>query len=143
MTQRLTWQEYFMRNAHLISERATCDRLKVGAVIVKDKQLIATGYNGSISGEEHCNDVGCLTRDGHCIRTIHAEMNALLQCARLNSSTQDAEIYVTHFPCLNCTKAILQAGIKTIYYDTDYHNDEYALHLCKIANVKVERYQSS
>lgn len=99
------------------------------ATIVKDNRIIAGGYNGSVAGEVHCIDEGCLIEDGHCIRTIHAEMNALLQCAKQGVSTDGATIYVTHFPCLNCTKSIIQAGIKQIYYAEDYHNHKYALEL--------------
>ena len=86
----------------IISRRNNC----------KDNRIIAGGYNGSVAGEVHCIDVGCLIEDDHCIRTIHAEMNALLQCAKQGVSSDNATIYVTHFPCLNCTKSIIQAGIK-------------------------------
>ncbi|WP_312632459.1 deaminase, partial [Mammaliicoccus sciuri] len=81
-------------------------------------------------------DEGCLLEDGHCIRTIHAEMNALLQCAKQGVSTDGATIYVTHFPCLNCTKSIIQSGIDTIYYAEDYHNHTYALELLKQAGIE-------
>ncbi|WP_426056759.1 deaminase, partial [Escherichia coli] len=84
---------------------------------------IAGGYNGSVSGGTHCIDEGCYVVDNHCVRTIHAEMNAILQCAKFGVPTEGAEIYVTHFPCLQCTKMILQAGIKKIYYLKDYRND--------------------
>ena len=137
--KRISWHEYFMRNAFLISSRATCDRLMVGAVIVRDSRIIATGYNGSTSGEDHCLDVGCLIEDGHCIRTIHAEINALLQCARLGISCKDATAYVTHFPCLNCTKALIQAGIKKIYYTKGYNNHDYAIELLNKNNVQVHQ----
>jgi len=134
---RPSWEEYFMHNALLISTRSTCPRLSVGAVIVKNNQIIGTGYNGAVSGEKHCEDHECLIEDGHCIRTIHAEINAILQCARLGTSLDGAAIYVTHYPCVNCMKALLQAGIKKIYYIYDYHNHDYAKYLCKLKNVKV------
>jgi dCMP deaminase len=127
--KRIPWDQYFMAQALLLSLRSTCSRLEVGATLVKDRRIIAGGYNGSVSGDVHCIDEGCYVVDGHCIRTIHAEMNALLQCAKLGVSTENAEIYVTHFPCLPCTKAILQAGIKKIHYLNDYRNNEYALDL--------------
>ncbi|GAE91122.1 DCMP deaminase [Gracilibacillus boraciitolerans JCM 21714] len=111
----------------------------VGATIVRDKRIIAGGYNGSVSGSVHCIDEGCYIIDGHCVRTIHAEMNALLQCAKFGASTDKAEIYVTHFPCLNCCKAIIQSGIKTVYYAEDYKNHPYAIDLFKEANVQVEK----
>ena len=82
MPNRLSWQDYFMANAELISKRSTCDRAFVGAVLVKDKRIIATGYNGGVSETDNCNEVGHYMEDGHCIRTVHAEMNALIQCAK-------------------------------------------------------------
>lgn len=127
-----------MAQSHLLAFRSTCTRLAVGATIVRDKRIIAGGYNGSISGGVHCADEGCYVIDGHCVRTIHAEMNALLQCAKFGVKTEGAEIYVTHFPCLHCCKAIIQAGIKTVYYANSYKNHPYALELFSQANVKVE-----
>ncbi|MDR2063948.1 MAG: ComE operon protein 2 [Candidatus Nomurabacteria bacterium] len=138
-TKRMAWKNYFMSLAKMAAERATCERLKVGAIIVRDKRIIATGYNGSVSGEVHCIDEGCRMVDGHCIRTIHGEANAILQCAKYGVPTDGAEIYVTHFPCLNCTKLIIQAGIKRVYYERDYRNDSYAIELFEKANVKVEK----
>ena len=96
MPNRLSWQDYFMANAELISKRSTCDRAFVGAVLVKDKRIIATGYNGGVSETDNCNEVGHYMEDGHCIRTVHAEMNALIQCAKEGISTKNTEIYVTH-----------------------------------------------
>jgi dCMP deaminase len=138
-TKRIAWKNYFMSLAEMAAERATCERLKVGALIVRDKRIIATGYNGSVSGEVHCIDEGCRMVDGHCIRTIHGEANAILQCAKYGVPVEGAEIYVTHFPCLNCTKLIIQAGIKRVYYGKDYHNDPYAIELFEKANVEVEK----
>lgn len=135
MSGRISWHEYFMAQAKLIALRATCTRLMVGAVIVRDRRVIAGGYNGSIAGDEHCIDVGCKIRDGHCIRTIHAEQNALMQCAKFGVSTDGAELYVTHFPCLNCTKLLIQAGIKHIYYEIPYRVDPYAIELLEKAGV--------
>ncbi len=83
----------------------------MGAVLVQEHRIIATGYNGAISGDPHCDEAGHLMRDGHCIRTIHAEMNAIIQCAANGVSTHGATVYVNFFPCLNCTKALIQAGI--------------------------------
>lgn len=137
--QRIPWNQYFMAQAVLLSLRSTCTRLEVGATLVKDRRIIAGGYNGAVSGDNHCIDHGCYVVDGHCIRTIHAEMNALLQCAKLGISTDGAEIYVTHFPCLHCTKAILQAGIKKIYYLHDYHNDPYAIELIQKLGVEIQQ----
>ncbi len=134
---RLDWNEYFMIQAVLLASRSTCRRLAVGAAMVKDRRIIAGGYNGAVSGDEHCIDSDCYLRDGHCVRTIHAEMNAVLQCAKFGISTDGASIYVTDFPCLQCTKMLLQAGIKHIYYLRNYHNDDYAVQLIKLKNVAV------
>ncbi|WP_048600351.1 ComE operon protein 2 [Rubeoparvulum massiliense] len=134
---RITWDEYFMAQSRIIALRSTCTRLSVGATIVRDKRVIAGGYNGSISGDAHCLDVGCKVVDGHCVRTIHAEVNAILQCSKFGVPTEGAEIYVTHFPCLNCTKTIIQAGIKRLCYETKYRVDPYAEELLRNANVEV------
>lgn len=139
MMKRISWHQYFMTQSHMIALRSTCERLTVGATIVRDNRMIAGGYNGSVSGSAHCIDDGCYLVDGHCVRTIHAEMNAILQCAKFGVQTEGAEIYVTHFPCLPCSKAIIQAGIKTVYYAADYRNDPYAMDLFKEAKVKVEK----
>lgn len=139
MTERIPWNQYFMAQSVLISLRSTCNRLAVGATIVRDKRVISGGYNGSVSSEDHCIDVGCYIEDGHCLRTIHAEANAILQCSKFGSSTEGASIYVTHFPCLQCTKHIIQSGIKKIYYLNDYHNHPYAIELLEKANVAVEQ----
>ncbi|WLD92147.1 ComE operon protein 2 [Alkalihalobacillus sp. AL-G] len=135
---RISWNQYFMAQSTLLAMRSTCERLKVGATIVRDKRIIAGGYNGSISGGEHCLDEGCYVIDGHCVRTVHAEMNALLQCAKFGVATENAEIYVTHFPCLQCCKSIVQAGIKKVYYAKDYKNHPYAIQLFKQAGVQTE-----
>jgi dCMP deaminase len=137
--ERIPWDQYFMAQAVLLSLRSTCTRLEVGATLVRDKRIISGGYNGSVSGDVHCIDEGCYIQDGHCIRTIHAEMNALLQCAKLGTATAGAEIYVTHFPCLSCTKALLQAGITCIHYLHDYHNNQYALDLIKEVGASVHQ----
>ncbi|MFT8870981.1 MAG: ComE operon protein 2 [Sporolactobacillus sp.] len=136
---RLSWDQYFMAQSYLLASRSTCRRLVVGATIVRDKRIIAGGYNGSISGGEHCIDHGCYMKDGHCVRTIHAEMNAILQCAKFGEQTDHAEIYVTHYPCLQCCKAIIQAGIRSVYYACDYHNDDYAAELYHMAGVTVKK----
>lgn len=139
MQERIPWNQYFMAQAVLLSLRSTCTRLEVGATIVRDKRIIAGGYNGSVSGDVHCIDEGCYIIDGHCVRTIHAEMNAILQCAKFGIQTQGAEIYVTHFPCLPCMKMILQAGIKKVYFLEDYRNSEYAIQLLEKMAVPYEK----
>lgn len=137
--KRIDWDQYFMIQATLLASRSTCNRLSVGAVLVRDKRIIAGGYNGSVSGDEHCIDEGCYLVDGHCVRTIHAEMNAILQCARFGISSDGASLYVTDFPCLQCTKSLLQAGIKEINYIRNYHNDEYAKRLIKLKGVRLNQ----
>lgn len=139
MKKRIDWDQYFMVQAALLASRSTCKRLSVGAVLVRDKRIIAGGYNGAVSGDDHCIDEGCYLRDGHCVRTIHAEMNAILQCARFGMSTDGASLYVTDFPCLQCTKSLLQAGIKEINYIRNYHNDDYAMKLIKLKNVRLRQ----
>lgn len=126
-----------MTQSHLLSLRSTCTRLAVGATIVRDKRIIAGGYNGSIAGGVHCTDEGCYVIDNHCVRTVHAEVNALLQCAKFGAKTEGAEMYVTHFPCLHCCKAIIQSGITAVYYAQDYKNHPYAIELFQQAGVKV------
>lgn len=139
--ERIPWDQYFMAQAVLLSLRSTCTRLEVGATLVRDKRIIAGGYNGSVSGDTHCIDDGCYVVEDHCVRTIHAEMNALLQCAKFGIPTDGAEIYVTHFPCLPCTKAILQAGVKKIHFLNDYRNDSYALDLIKQVGAETNHVQ--
>lgn len=132
-----------MAQSHLLALRSTCTRLAVGATVVRDKRIIAGGYNGSITGGTHCIDEGCYVIDHHCVRTIHAEMNAVIQCAKFGVPTQGSEIYVTHFPCLQCCKGIIQSGIQSVYYSKDYKNHPYAIELFKqsgvtVAQVKLE-----
>lgn len=139
---RLSWQEYFMNLAMTVSQRGTCDRAYVGCVIVnKENRIVSTGYNGSIKGNPHCDEIGHTMRDGHCIATIHAEMNALLYCAKEGISVNGCIAYVTHFPCLNCTKSLIQAGISKIYYNNAYRVDDYAIKLLernKIPYIKLD-----
>ncbi|RBW70484.1 ComE operon protein 2 [Bacillus taeanensis] len=137
--KRIAWDQYFMAQSHLLALRSTCERLAVGATIVRDKRIIAGGYNGSVSGGVHCIDEGCYVIDNHCVRTIHAEMNAIIQCAKFGASTDGAEMYVTHFPCIHCCKGIIQSGIKSVFYAQDYKNHPYAVELFKNAGVHVEQ----
>ncbi|MBD1382078.1 ComE operon protein 2 [Metabacillus arenae] len=141
--ERISWNQYFMAQSSLLALRSTCTRLAVGATIVRDKRIIAGGYNGSIAGGVHCIDDGCYVIDNHCVRTIHAEMNALLQCAKFGVPTEGAEIYVTHFPCLQCCKAIVQAGIKKVFYAADYKNHPYAIDLFEQAGIVTEQVEQA
>lgn len=137
-TTRPSWDEYFLKLAMLVSERATCPRMHCGCVLVKDKQILATGYNGSIPGDVHCEDVGCYVIDNHCIRTIHAEMNAVLQCSIHGVSSKGATAYITNMPCTTCAKSLIIAGIKRIVVFSDYHNSQ-AEEFLATAKVKLCR----
>ena len=138
---RKSWDTYFMQITEIVASRSTCDRAFVGCVLVnKDHRIVSTGYNGSVAGNPHCDDVGHTMRDGHCIATIHAEMNAILYCAKEGIPTKGTICYVTHFPCLNCTKALIQAGICEIIYKDDYRVDEYAVELFEKNNIPVRKY---
>jgi dCMP deaminase len=140
---RMSWHEFFATQSRVMALRSTCPRLAVGCVIVRDKRIIASGYNGSISGDRHCVDEGCYMVDGHCARAIHAEQNALLQCARFGIATEGADLYVTHLPCLQCTKSLIQAGIKRVFYEESYRPDPYAKELLDFAGVTLTRVRSN
>jgi dCMP deaminase len=112
-----------MNIAKEVSTRSTCDRKHVGAVIARDKTILSTGYNGSIKGLQHCDEIGHEMVDGHCVRTTHAEANAIVQAAKNGVSINNAEMYVTASPCYNCFKLIANSGINTIYYDEFYRDD--------------------
>ncbi|WEV70646.1 deaminase [Lactobacillus sp. ESL0785] len=139
MRDRIPWKQYFMMQALVIAQRSTCDRALVGNVLVKDNRIIGTGYNGSVTGASHCDDVGHQLVDGHCVRTIHSEMNSLIQCAKNGVSTDNTEIYVTHFPCYNCAKALVQAGVKKINYYFDYHDNPLVIALFEDCGVPYEQ----
>jgi dCMP deaminase len=126
---RPSWDEYFMTITRQVAERSTCLRAKVGAVIVRDRSILATGYNGSPAGLPHCLDAGCLiyrsqTPDGgteeNCFRTIHAEINAIAQAAKNGAAIRGGSIYVTHTPCIHCFKVLINTGITRICYARPY-----------------------
>lgn len=125
---RPTWSEYFMEVAKLVSRRSTCPRASVGCVLVKDNQIIATGYNGSAPGMPHCDDHGCEIREGHCQRTLHAEVNAVGQAARNGASTVGSTAYVTHTPCLHCAKVLVAAGVTQIIAGESYGSHATLIH---------------
>ena len=120
MTERVSWDEYFMNIGREVASRSTCPRKHVGAVIVRDKTILATGYNGSVRGLPHCEDAGCMLEDGHCVRTIHAEVNALIQAAKHGVRVEGATIYVTASPCWNCFKCIANTAIERIVFGEFY-----------------------
>jgi dCMP deaminase len=121
---RSSWDQYFMEIAQQVASRATCDRKHVGAVIVRDRTILSTGYNGSIRGTAHCDNVGHMMEDGHCVQTVHAEVNAVVQAAKNGVAIDNSSIYITCNPCWNCFKAITNAGIKTIIYGEFYRDPE-------------------
>jgi dCMP deaminase len=126
---RVEWNEYFMNIADQVATRSTCNRKHVGAVIVRDKTILSTGYNGSLRGAPHCDDAGHDMENGHCVRTVHAEANAVAQAAKHGVRIDESEIYVTASPCLTCFKLVANAGIKTVYYKEFYRDEritEYA-----------------
>jgi dCMP deaminase len=120
---RVDWHQYFMNIAAEVASRSTCDRKHVGAVIVRDKTILSTGYNGSVRGLPHCDDVGHMMEDNHCVATIHAEANAIIQAAKNGVRVDGADIYITASPCWNCFKIVTNAGIKNIYYGEFYRDD--------------------
>lgn len=121
---RASWDEYFMNIAREVATRSTCDRKFVGAVIVRDRSILATGYNGSIRGLPHCDDVGHLMEEGHCVRTVHAEANAIVQAASNGTRIDGAGIYVTASPCWGCFRLIANAGIKRIVFGELYRDQK-------------------
>jgi dCMP deaminase len=135
--QRPTWDEYFLDIAFSVAERSTCDRAHVGAVLVRDKRILATGYNGSPAGLPHCDEAGHLMVDGHCVRTLHAEQNAIIQSALHGISSQGATAYVTHQPCLTCAKMLINAGVQRVVYAGNYL-DMHSRQFLAEANVQLE-----
>jgi len=133
---RLSWEEYFMNIATEVSSRSTCDRKHVGAVIVREKTILSTGYNGSIKGLPHCDNSGHEMVDGHCVRTTHAEANSIVQAAKNGVSINNSEIFVTASPCYNCFKLIANSGIKKIYYK-ELYRDERILERAKDSAIEL------
>jgi len=136
--KRPSWDEYFLKLAMLASERATCPRMHVGCVLVKDKFVLATGYNGSLPGQPHCDDVGCLIVDNHCVRTNHAEINALVQAASHGVNLRGATAYITNMSCTTCAKALIAAGIERVVVFSDYH-DTLATKFYTESGVKIDK----
>ncbi len=133
---RVDWHTYFMNIAKQAATRSTCDRKKVGAVIVRDKTILSTGYNGSIRGMPHCDEVGHDIVNGHCVATIHAEANAIIQAAKNGVMIEDSEIYTTASPCWNCFKLIANSGIRKIYYG-EFYRDKKSIKVAKQLGIKL------
>lgn len=140
---RPSWDDYFMAVAKIVATRSTCDRLQAGAVLVKNKRIDSTGYNGSPPGLPHCDDVGHMMEEGHCVRTIHAEHNAILQvAAEPGASTQGCTLYTKYSPCIHCAKYIVASGIVRVVVGKVYRNEK-AMEYLKAAGVKVDVYQEN
>ena len=145
--ERPTWDEYFMEVAEVVSKRATCLRRNVGAVVVKDKRILATGYNGAPTGLSHCAEVGCLREklgipSGERIeicRGLHAEQNALIQAARYGISLDGSTVYTTLEPCITCAKMLVNAGIKRVVYSEPYP-DPLSREIFAEAKMQVEQF---
>lgn len=144
---RPSWDEYFMEIAHTVSKRATCDRGRSGCVIARDRQILVTGYVGSPKGLPHCDDAGhylkkVLHEDGrtsmHCVRTVHAEQNAICQAARLGISIEGASLYCRMTPCRVCAMLIINCGITRVVCEKKYHAGEESERLFAEAGVSLE-----
>ena len=134
---RVSWEQYFTNIAKEAATRSTCDRKHVGAVIVRDKMILSTGYNGSIRGMPHCDEVGHLMEEGHCVATIHAEANAIIQSARNGVNINGGTIYVTASPCWPCFKQLANAGIQRICYG-EFYRDERIFEIAKTIRLDLE-----
>lgn len=135
--KRATWSEYFLQIAAQVATRATCDRAHVGCVLVNERTIIATGYNGSLAGAAHCDDVGHLMHEGHCVRTLHAEANAIAQAAKDGRRVAGATAYITHYPCLNCFRLLAGAGVWAVVYLAAYNPDPLVAQMALEVGVKL------
>ena len=135
MSIRPSWEQYFRDLTTLASTRSPCERLKVGCILVKDNRIISQGYNGYLPGTEHKQ----ILRDGHEVATVHAETNAVSDCARRGVSCEGSTAYITHYPCLNCMKIICASGIKSVKYINDYNNDSLVENISLVTRVPITK----
>jgi len=142
MKNRASWDDYFMAIAKEVATRATCDRKHVGAVIVRDKMILATGYNGSLRGLPHCDEEGHLMEEGHCVRTVHAEANAIVQAARNGMRLESADIYVTASPCFGCFKLVANSGIRRIVFG-EFYRDHRIFDFSKLLGIELVHLETS
>lgn len=148
MSERPSWNEYFLKITKVIAERATCVKRKVGAIIVKDNQILATGYNGAPKGFQHCGEVGCIRKKmevpsgwrHELCRGLHAEQNAIIQAAWHGVKIQGGTMYCTYQPCVICVKMMINAGIKKLVYIGDYP-DELAQEMLGQSNIEVIKFE--
>ena len=145
--KRPSWDEYFMEIANTVAKRATCDRGRSGCVVVRDKQILVTGYVGSPTGMEHCDDVGHQMKKmihednsetNHCVRTVHAEQNAICQAAKLGISLLDSTLYCRMTPCRTCAMLIINCGVKRVVCEKKYHAGSESEEMFRKAKVKIE-----
>ena len=130
---RSTWDEYFKKIVLVTKERSPCLRLQVGCILVKDNRIISQGYNGFLPNAPHVS----IIRDDHEMATVHAEQNAIADCAKRGVNCNESIAYITHYPCINCAKLLLASGIKEIKYIDDYKNDELVEHFSKQLNINI------
>jgi len=135
MGNRISWDEYFSKIVSVTSERSPCDRLKVGCLLVKDNRIISQGYNGFLPGCPH----NSMVRDNHEQATVHAEQNAIADCAKRGVSCFECTAYITHYPCIICTRLLLASGIKEVKYIHDYKNDDFVNIFAKQLNVSISK----
>ena len=133
MTNRLNWDEYFAKIVSVTAERSSCHRLHVGCLLVKNNRIISQGYNGHLPGCKHES----IVRNNHEQSTVHAEQNAICDCAKRGVSCEGATAYVTHYPCIICCRLLLASGIKQIKYLEDYKNDDLVKYFCGQLNVQI------
>jgi len=150
MGERPSYDEYFMEMAHVVAKRSTCLRRSVGAILVKDKHILSTGYNGAPKGMKHCSEIGCLREElnvpsgqrHEICRGLHAEQNAIIQAAVFGVSIIDSIIYCTFTPCIVCAKMLINAGVKEIIFSGNYP-DDLAKKMLKESKVKLRRYNNN
>ena len=148
MEQRPSYDEYFMEMAHVVAKRSTCLRRKVGAILVKEKHILSTGYNGAPKGFKHCAETGCLREDQNIpsgerhelCRGLHAEQNAIIQAAVFGTSIKGSVLYCTNTPCVVCVKMLINAGVTEIVYSGEYP-DDLAKRMLAESNLKIKRFK--
>jgi dCMP deaminase len=136
MENRQSWDQYFMDIARQVATRATCDRKHVGALLVRNRTILSTGYNGSIRGLPHCDDVGHMMENGHCVATVHAEANAIIQAARNGVAIEGATIYTTASPCWPCFKLITNAGCVRVVFG-EFYRDPRIFEVAKTLRIEL------
>ena len=134
---RPSWHSYFLQIATAVAARSTCDRARVGCVLVRDRRILTTGFNGAPAGLPHCDNIGHLMTDGHCVRTVHAEANSIVQAALHGVTTVGATAYITHFPCLACAYLLANAGIRQVVFQDAYRVSEATATVFALLHIEV------